>query len=55
MHSTQTIKMEIKIMKKALKLSSIASAIFLVSVINTNAQTGGLSFSTEVKENQIQK
>jgi hypothetical protein len=47
--------MEVKIMKKSLKLSFITSAIFLMSVTITNAQTGEFDFSIEVKENQIQK
>lgn len=42
-------------MKKSLKLSLIASAIFLSSVTITNAQTGEFTFSIEAKENQIQK
>lgn len=42
-------------MKKSLKLSLIASAIFLSSITITNAQTGEFTFSIEAKENQIQK
>lgn len=42
-------------MKKSLKLSFITSAIFLISVTIANAQTEGVNFSMQVKENQIQK